>query len=185
MLDLVIKGGTVVTPSGRGIWDVGISKGEIVAVALPQTLPIEASRIIHADGMLVVPGGVEPHAHAASNVRPGIPQTVPGIDNAGPAVHSLGAIWGGTTTIVDFAPVPNDGDIVGGVHEYISSWKGNAYTDYSTHCVYSSQNTPDSIARYRELVDAGLPSVKIFTTIQNRQKVESHIVWWQKWIWAV
>lgn len=164
MLDLVIKGGKVVTPSGIGNWDVGVLGEKIVAIGLPGTLPEEVGRTLDATGMIVVPGGVEPHAHAASNVRPGIPQTVPDMPNAGPEVHSLGAIWGGTTTVVDFAPVPNQGDIVKGIHDYISPWKGHAYTDYSTHCVYSSANSPDSIFRYRELLEAGFPSVKVFTT---------------------
>ena len=94
----------------------------------------------------------------------GEPQLVSGIPNAGPAEHSLGAIWGSTTTVVDFAPVPNEGDLAAGIHDFISPWKGNAYTDYTTHCIYSNSNTPDAISRYKELIDAGFPSVKIFTT---------------------
>ena len=164
MLDMVIKGGQVVTPSGAGQWDVGIQGEKIVAVALPGFLPEEGATAIDATGKIVVPGGVEAHAHAAANVQPGAPESVPGTPNAGPAVHSLGAIWGGTTTVMDFAPVANEGDLAAGIHDFISVWQGNAYTDYSTHCIYRESNTPDSIARYKELVDAGFPSVKIFTT---------------------
>ena len=47
---------------------------------------------------------------------------------------------------------------------YLLPWKGNAYTDYSTHCIYNNGNTPDAISRYGELIAAGFPSVKIFTT---------------------
>jgi len=53
---------------------------------------------------------------------------------------------------------------VKGVHDYLLPWKGNAYTDYSTHCIYNNGNTPDAISRYGELIAAGFPSVKIFTT---------------------
>ena len=164
MLDTIIKGGRVVTPTGAGDWDVGILGEKIVAVCIPGAPLPEAKEVIDATGKIVVPGGVEPHIHAASNVQPGIPESVPGVPNAGPRDHSLGAIWGGTTTVVDFAPVPNEGDIVAGIHDYISVWPGNAYTDYSTHCVYSSSNTPDAISRYSELINAGFPSIKIFTT---------------------
>src|SRR2546430_14926031 len=31
-------------------------------------------------------------------------------------------------------------------------------------CIYSNRTPPDAIARYHELVEAGFPSVKIFTT---------------------
>ena len=164
MPDLIIKGGRVVTPAGAGDWDVALQGEKIVAVALPGILPEEGARIIDASGKIVVPGGIEPHAHAAANVQPGARQSVSGTPNAGPAEHSLGAIWGGTTTVVDFAPVPNEGDLAAGIHEFISPWKGNSYTDYTTHCIYRNSNTPDAISRYKELIDAGFPSVKIFTT---------------------
>ncbi len=60
MLDLVIRGGQVVTPMGVGEWDVAIEGEKIVAVAAPGALPGEAGRVIDATGMVVVPGGIEP-----------------------------------------------------------------------------------------------------------------------------
>ena len=164
MLDTIIKGGTVVTSSGAGAWDVGIQGEKIAAVAATGVLPEEGVRIMDVSGKIVVPGGIEAHAHAAANVQPGARQLVEGIPNAGPRDHSLGAIWGGTTTVIDFAPVPNEGDLAAGIHEYLAPWQGNAYTDYSTHCIYSNNNTPDAISRYQELMEAGFPSIKIFTT---------------------
>ncbi len=49
MLDLLIKGATVVTPMGAGSWDVGVQGEKIAAVALAGTLP-QASRTIDATG---------------------------------------------------------------------------------------------------------------------------------------
>src|SRR5438445_540659 len=164
MLDMLIQGGRVVTPAGVGDWDVGIVGEQIVAVAFPGILPTTAKQVIDARGKVVVPGGIETHAHAVANVQPGARTLVAGVPNAGPLEHSLGAIWGGTTTVVDFAPVPTAGDLDQGIHDYLTPWQGNAYTDYSTHCIYTSRNPPDTIARYHELVSAGFPSVKIFTT---------------------
>jgi len=164
MIDTVIKGGTVVTLAGVGNWDIGLEGEKIAAVAMPGVLSTEGVRLIDVTGKIVVPGGVEAHAHAAANLQPGARELVSGTPNAGPAVHSLGAIWGGTTTVVDFAPVPNEGDLAAGIHDFISVWQGQAYADYSTHCIYRNSNTPDSIARFGELVAAGFPSVKIFTT---------------------
>ncbi len=106
MLDTIISGAQVVTPAGAGSWDVGIVGEKIVAVALPGVLPAEGAAIIDASGKIVLPGGIEPHAHAVANVQPGARQLVDGVPNAGPLEHSLGAIWGGTTTVIDFAPVP-------------------------------------------------------------------------------
>ena len=59
---------------------------------------------------------------------------------------------------------PHGGDLAQGIHDYLAPWRGQAYTDYSTHCIYSNRTPPDAIARFHELVEAGFPSVKIFTT---------------------
>ena len=48
MLDLVIKGGQVVTPGGAGYWDIGVVGEKIVSVSVPGTLPQEAKKIIDA-----------------------------------------------------------------------------------------------------------------------------------------
>ena len=108
MLDMLIQGGRVVTPAGAGDWDVGVIGEKIVSVAFPGVLPAEAKQVIDVRGKIVVPGGIETHAHAVANVQPGARALVAGVPNAGPLEHSLGAIWGGTTTVIDFAPVPHE-----------------------------------------------------------------------------
>ena len=164
MFDLLITGGTVVMPTEAAVVDVGVQDGRIVAIGAAGTLTDEAVQKIDATGRIVTPGGIEPHIHAAANVQPGAPQQVEGVPNAGPLEHSLGAIWGGTTTVVDFAPAPNEGELVGGILDFLSVWEGNTYADYSAHVIYRSLNTADSIARVGELINNDFPSVKIFTT---------------------
>ena len=164
MLDLLITGGVVVMPGEAAVVDIGVQNGRIVAIGASGALSDEAARTVDASGRIVTPGGIEPHVHAAANVRPGAHQLVAGTPNAGPLEHSLGAIWGGTTTVVDFAPAPNEGELVGGVLDFLSVWEGNTYTDYSAHVIYSSRNSADSIARVGELINNDFPSVKIFTT---------------------
>ena len=160
MLDLLIRGGRVVTPAGIGEWDVGIEGEGIAAVALPGTLPSEAGRIVDATGKIVVPGGIEAHAHIGFG--PGRPPG--GRTNAGPAEQSLAAIWGGTTTVVDFAGLPQQGDVVQAVQKHLDGWKNQSYTDYSAHCTFLGNSTPEVISQIKDLIAAGFPSVKIFTT---------------------
>jgi dihydropyrimidinase len=63
MLDLIIRGGMVVTPQAVGEMDVGVQGEKIVAVGWPGTLASGAGREINARGKIVIPGGIEPHAH--------------------------------------------------------------------------------------------------------------------------
>jgi dihydropyrimidinase len=61
-LDLVIRGGTVVTAADVGKCNVGVKDGRIVALA--EDLPRAASEI-DASGLLVLPGGIDSHVHLA------------------------------------------------------------------------------------------------------------------------
>ena len=75
MLDLLIRGGTVVDGTGSASYaaDVAVENGRIVEVgALPGA---HARRIISADGKLVTPGFIDIHRHAdLAAWRPGFGQ---------------------------------------------------------------------------------------------------------------
>lgn len=61
MLDLIVRGGLVVTPNGTGRWDVGIADGKIATVAAPEAMNgIEAGQIVDARDRIVIPGGIDP-----------------------------------------------------------------------------------------------------------------------------
>ena len=102
MVDLLIRGGQVVTPSGVGNWEVAVQDEKIVAVAAPGTTSSEGAKVIDATGKIVVPGGVEPHAHIGGPRQP---------DRMGADPVSKAAIYGGTTTVCDFATQIPDHDL--------------------------------------------------------------------------
>src|SRR5215813_41617 len=113
MLDLVIRGGQVITPQGAGAWDVGVEGQRIVAVAAPGTLPRDAARIIDAVGNLVIPGGIDPHVHTH---------------------WPIPALGGGTTTLVDFA-VWEPGMTIARAIEEKETVSRQGYTDYGLHVI--------------------------------------------------
>ena len=52
MLDLLIRGGHVVTPQGAGSWDIGVEGERIALVGAAGSLPA-AGRVIEAAGKIV------------------------------------------------------------------------------------------------------------------------------------
>ena len=71
MLDLLIRGGLVVTSDHEAVRDVGVQGGRIAYVAERGGAEVEAATVIDATNMLVLPGGVEAHAHIAEPAHRG------------------------------------------------------------------------------------------------------------------
>lgn len=59
MFDLVVRGGTVVTPAGAVAADVGVTDGAIAAIGLE----LAGREEVDARGLHVLPGGLDPHVH--------------------------------------------------------------------------------------------------------------------------
>ncbi len=193
MLDLVIRGGRVVTPSGDGVWDVGIQGERIAAIAESGVLPTTGStRVVDASGKIVVPGGIEPHAHAS------LPLPYPGLRDKGqraapPDVISRAAVFGGTTTIVDFANWREGIALPRAIEEKDGLYKGHSYADYTFHTVLVGMATEGStperslpiplslIDEVKEVIQGGFSTIKVWTTNATtkrpRQMMDFGHVW--------
>ena len=101
MLDLIIKGGQVVTPDRVAELELGIQEGKIVLISEPGTITAEARRAVDARGNIVVPGGIECHSHISSPVPSGVAGRE-GVKNQSPDGATRAAAFGGTTTVVAF-----------------------------------------------------------------------------------
>lgn len=60
-LDLIVRGGRIVTPRGVGAADLGVAGGRIVRVA--SEIHDEANEVLEAHGGLVFPGVLDAHVH--------------------------------------------------------------------------------------------------------------------------
>lgn len=159
MLDLIVRGGQVVTPQGVGSWDIGVQGAEIVAVAAPGTLP-EAGRVIDAGGQVVVPGGIEPHTHLAHFISM---HPEDNLYTLGPEEDTRGMIFGGTTTHIDFCYVRPGTDIPKAIETRVARWKGQSYTDYAFHVTLQGHLPLTLFDQIPEAIQAGFPSFKVFT----------------------
>jgi len=170
MLDLVIRGGQVVTPQSVGELDVGIQGEKIVAVGWPGTLAADAGRIIDARGKLVIPGGIEPHAHIGIPVPPDWTGQAE-VMTQPPEAASRAAAFGGVTTLIDFA-----GDLSRKALSGLSRrpmletlerrrevFRSHCYTDFAFHYIIAGEVQPETVGEIREALEEGLGSFKIFT----------------------
>ncbi|MDB5926482.1 MAG: hypothetical protein JWN13_5418 [Betaproteobacteria bacterium] len=162
MFDLVIRGDRVVTPAGAGAYDVAIQGGKIVALAAAGTFATDsAKRMIDATGKIVMPGGIDPHVHCKwySPLPDG---TVLNTDP--PSVVSRAALYGGTTTMIDFARWTHGNTIQQAITKRHEDWTAQCYCDYSFHVMVEGDLPPEIFPQLAEAVRSGYPTVKIFTT---------------------
>ncbi|QXC63348.1 amidohydrolase family protein [Aquihabitans sp. G128] len=140
MLDIVIKGGTVVDGSGAPAFvaDVAVRDGRIVAVG---SVTEEAARTIDATGLLVTPGWVDVHTHYDGQVT---------WDDTmeSSAEHGVTTLVMGNCG-VGFAPVhPSDTDALIDLMEGVEDIPGSALS------VGMPWGTWESFAEYLDVIDA-------------------------------
>ena len=162
MLDLIIRGGQVVTPSGVGFFDVAVRGERIAAVTPAGALTEDAQRVVDATGKLVLPAGIDPHIHANWPVPE--PDGQVKVRSAGPAHVSKAALLGGTTTFIDFAVWQHGMTLQQAVEQRDAEWRGQCASDYTFHVMLHGGAPPEALEQLPELIQAGFPSIKMFTT---------------------
>ena len=159
MLDLLIRGGDVVTPQGVGKWTIGVQGEKIVSVGVDDP-GLEAGRVVDASGKIVVPGGIEPHAHLASLIGMHPEER---LFTLGPEEDTLGMLFGGVTTHLDFVFVHPATDIPAALERRTRRWKGKSYVDYSFHVALGGALPMKIFDQIENAIQEGFPSFKVFT----------------------
>ena len=152
-LDLVVRGGTVVTAADMFRGDVGIKDGRIVAVAEQ----LHGGQILDAGGLWVMPGGVDTHCHIEQLEPDG------GVHEESFVTASASAFAGGTTSVICFAPQFKGRPIAPGLAEYRER-ASRAMIDHSFHQIVTDPT--DAVIREEipAIVASGIRSLKVFLT---------------------
>ena len=158
MLDLIVRSDTVVTPGGVGPFEIAIAGEKIVGVAAPGTWRDADSRdVVDAAGSIVLPGGIDPHVHCKWRTPAG------GVSAAPPQV-TRAALFGGTTTIIDFAVWDHGLTLQAAIERRDADFQHQSYCDYSYHVTLHGELPLEILDQLPETIAAGFPSVKMYTT---------------------
>ena len=162
-LDLVLRGGTVVTVEGQRQADVGIQGGRIAAIHDRQVgdgagaAPLKAAREIDATGRLLLPGGVDPHVHLhTEGFDPGEPCWVDDYTSG-----SQAALAGGITSVGNMSYVLPWETIADRVRAEESLVVRQAIADVFFHTVIIAPS-PAIVGEVGGAVRGGQSSMKIF-----------------------
>jgi len=156
--DIVIRGGTVATAGETFKADVAIS-GESVA-AIGRDLP-KGAREIDASGKILMPGGVDAHAHIEQMSGMGLM----GADNF--ESGTTAAAFGGTTTVVCFAAQHQGKSLKTVVEDYHALAKKGAVVDYAMHMILADPRPEVLAEELPPLVRSGHSSIKVFMTYEK------------------
>ncbi len=161
-MQTLIKNGRIITASDDYVADI-LVEGETITI-IGSNLKIEADKIIDASGMLVFPGGIDPHVHLA----------MPFMGTFSSDDYTTGtraALFGGTTTVIDFILQKQGDSLRAAFDEWRGRANGNAIGDYSFHMAVTDFND-DTKKEVKEMVEEGITSFKTFMAYKGALMID-------------
>lgn len=152
--DTVIHDGLVATASETWKGDIGIKDGRIAAVAEHLS---GGDRRIDAGGRIVMPGGIEAHAHIAQESSSGVMSADDYLSG------SISAAYGGNSSFIPFAAQHRGQS----VDEVIATYDARAVRsviDYSYHLIISDPTQEVLEDQLPRAFARGITSFKVFMT---------------------
>ncbi len=118
--DLVLRGGTCLTPSGRVSADVGVSGGKIVAIG--SFSADAADKVFDATGLHVLPGVIDTQVHFRE----------PGMEHKEDLeAGTRGAVMGGVTGVFEMPNTSPNTDSADAIADKLSRAAGRAWCDHA------------------------------------------------------
>jgi dihydropyrimidinase len=158
----LIKNGTIVTAGDTFQADVLIDGEKIVV--LGQDLPGAGHEVIDAEGLLLLPGGIDVHTHLELPFG----GTVSSDDFF---TGHKAAAFGGTTSHIDFVIQPVGGSLKEGVDAWHAKSKDKAAIDYGFHMAITDLRD-EVMAEIPSLLEEGITSLKLFMAYKGLFQVD-------------
>lgn len=156
--DLVIRNGQTVTDKEKIKQDVGIRDGKIVTLG---EIAEKGAREIDADGLLILPGGIDAHCHIEQKSSSGI-MTADDFYSG-----SVSAVFGGTTTIIPFAAQHRGQSLRQVVDDYMACAVPKAVIDYGFHLIITDASDDIIGQELPAMIEDGITSFKIYMTYDD------------------
>ena len=156
MYDLVVSGGTAVTPFATEPADIAVQGEEIVAIEPPGSFDGQAAKVIDASGRLVLPGGIDPHCHYGVDFQ--------GICTTEGQEFSPAAAFGGTTTIIDFVMQEPPSTLHDAIAAKKAQSEGLMAVDWSLHAITTGEVSFEVMEEIGDVIRSGIPTIKTLTT---------------------
>jgi dihydropyrimidinase len=158
---LLVRGGRVVTAEGQSEADLRVRDGRIVEIG--PNLVLSGETPVEAKGLLVLPGGVDPHAHLA-------PPFADDFESG-----SKAALAGGITTIGCMVSARENETLEGALAREEERARKEAIADVFFHPVAGDAG-PETLEALPRLAESGRTSLKIFMVSEGFDRNEESYV---------
>ena len=164
--DLVITGGTLVTAADTMEADLAVKDGRVAAIG--KNLG-KGARTVDAKGKLVLPGGIDTHAHIEQLSAMGATNA----DSFESATKA--AACGGTTSVICFAAQHRGNSLKQITEAYHQKAKAGAVIDYAMHMIISDPTEKVMKEEVPALIAQGHGSLKICDILRMRFRHDRHL----------
>jgi dihydropyrimidinase len=159
----LIKNGRIITATDDFNADILIENEKVVAIG--KNLTTKADKTIDATGLLVLPGGIDPHVHLE----------MPFMGTFSSDSYETGtraALFGGTTTVIDFILQKQGNSLHSALEEWSGRARGNAVGDYSFHMAVTDFNDQTKLEIEQLVENEGITSFKMFMAYRGALMID-------------
>lgn len=153
-MDVLIKGGMLVTATASYLADIAITGEKISAIGNNLRADTK-TEVVDAKGKLVLPGAIDGHTHLALSFGGTISS-----DDYYAGTRS--AACGGTTTVFDFVQQNPGERMLDAVYRRNALAEVDAAVDYSFHIGVGDVTNDEMLHSMEDAVKFGIPSFKVF-----------------------